>query len=397
MVGRLELAFFGFVLLCMSILSFFSHQQAFVISRFRAPVPTFAVIFDAGSTGSRVHVFQFDDRRQLIPVSGGLSAFQSVDGGLSGYASEPESLRSGIASLASFALRTTAQTSRARVFAFLGATAGLRLLPDETREALLGAATNEISRVYPAISGRVIDGQEEALYLLETVSFLTKDETAVVVDLGGASVQLAFRSPRPPLSEAERHFIQPRPDGSHVYLHSWLGFGLKAARMRILQGKETSACVRKSVEFSYGEERGHVKPGNGSCQEEVIDALSIGQGCAVGLQPCAFSGGWRGPHSSGKVYLFSFIFDVAVKLGLMAGQSQAQLSVDDFVEASKRECDKDNDDEFLCIDSTFVAILISRGLGLPSDQQVTVANRLSYQGLSVEAAWPLGAALTQLH
>ena len=166
--------------------------------------------------------------------------------------------------------------------------------------------------------------------------------------------------------------------------------------MRILQGKELSACILKPVDYEYNAECVHVQPVSGSCQEEVIAAMSIGQGCE--LQPCAFNGGWRGPHSTGTVYLFSFIYDVVEKLGLISpGETQKQLKVSDLVDGAKNVCATSHDDSFLCLDATFVATLVNKGLGIDLDQTVYVANHLSFQGVSVEAAWPLGAALTQLH
>ena len=61
---------------------------------------TYSVVFDAGSTGSRVHVFRFSPALDLLPIGDGeLSFFAQVKPGLSSYKDNPVRAQDGIRSL----------------------------------------------------------------------------------------------------------------------------------------------------------------------------------------------------------------------------------------------------------------------------------------------------------
>ncbi|RWW06968.1 hypothetical protein GW17_00029675 [Ensete ventricosum] len=52
--------------------------------------PRYAVIFDAGSTGSRVHVYCFDDGLELIHIGNDIELFVKIKPGLSAYTDDPQ-------------------------------------------------------------------------------------------------------------------------------------------------------------------------------------------------------------------------------------------------------------------------------------------------------------------
>jgi hypothetical protein len=222
------------------------------------------------------------------------------------------------------------------------------------------------------------------------------------VDMGGGSVQVAYKvAPRTQVTQDQSTYIKKLDDGNSVYLHSWLGFGLKAARMKILEQAETNACLARPVEYTYAGKTVKVAPTDSErtvdkCFAQVQTAMNLGTGCPVTLTPCAFDGGWRGPlDADHSVFLFSFIFDISRKLRLFHdGSYDNTLTVSQIVEASRQECSHPSHEEYLCLDSAFIATLVHKGLGLHLDTHVRVLNKILYEGHLFEGAWALGAALS---
>ena len=98
----------------------------------------YAVVLDAGSTGSRVHVFRFD-----VEPTGDLvlldDTFEQLKPGLSSFASEPEQGAASLRPLLEVAMRTVPEAARASTTVEVRATAGLRMLPGAQAENLLRA------------------------------------------------------------------------------------------------------------------------------------------------------------------------------------------------------------------------------------------------------------------
>ena len=61
---------------------------------------TYSVVFDAGSTGSRVHVFRFGPTLDLLTIGDGeLSFFAQVKPGISSFKDDPAGAQDGISGL----------------------------------------------------------------------------------------------------------------------------------------------------------------------------------------------------------------------------------------------------------------------------------------------------------
>ncbi|KAF4742672.1 Ectonucleoside triphosphate diphosphohydrolase [Perkinsus olseni] len=372
-----------------------------------------------------------------------MTFFRKVDGGLSAYKENPEEAREGLEWLLKEASSGVPEAVGCQ--AMLLATAGLRLIRPQAAEKLL-QVSRRVIRDSPFTLVRdedvaVLDGSDEGLYMWRSVDFIygahsssLASKPSAVVDLGGGSVQLAYRmlkgsqvSPsdrnkftdylRPtfpieaaaPSTSSEKRMkdyflasaasIRPQSmaDGP-LYVHSWLGYGLEAARQRILQ--ENTNGVRLSLHLDHLPSSSRYQ----RCLATVRAALDLDQDCgATQASECAFNGAWRGPldPSSYTFRVFSYVFDVARSNGLVpTGAHEVVVTVAQFRDVARARCAETVGGGSLpwaCLDAVYVTSLLSDGFGIPDTQPTVVAERLSYdKGGLLYAAWPLGAALERL-
>ena len=158
---------------------------------------------------------------------------------------------------------------------FLLATAGMRLLPEDQRTALLkevcSYARTKTRFLLPDCDThvRVIPGDTEGLYGWIAANYLLggfdapkdhgteKDHhTFGFLDMGGASAQIAFA---PNATEAERHAndltmlrlrkVDGTPAEYKIFTTTWLGFGVNEARKRYVELIQESGGTSKTTEL----------------------------------------------------------------------------------------------------------------------------------------------------
>ena len=158
---------------------------------------------------------------------------------------------------------------------FLLATAGMRLLPTDQREAVLEEVCAYARKTTPfllpdcEIHVRVIPGDVEGLYGWTAANYLlggfdprpasietTHHATFGFLDMGGASAQIAFA---PNATEAERHAndltmirlrsIDGNPAEHKIFTTTWLGFGVNEARRRYVETLEATKDTKATKEL----------------------------------------------------------------------------------------------------------------------------------------------------
>eukprot|EP01013_Petalomonas_cantuscygni_P022794 TRINITY_DN44109_c0_g1_i1.p1 TRINITY_DN44109_c0_g1~~TRINITY_DN44109_c0_g1_i1.p1 ORF type:complete len:512 (-),score=83.84 TRINITY_DN44109_c0_g1_i1:610-2058(-) len=189
---------------------------SFPVGTNKYPLTRHAVVLDAGSTGSRVHVYRFSVSSADAPLTLEHETFEELKPGLSFYKDNPQSAANSLSPLLRTAVDEVPKADHACTPIVLYATAGLRLLGPTASEAILDVVRQTISATgltLPSVADvSVMDGTKEALYGWMTVNFLLHNWpaapsgtghrgadglSAAIMDLGGASTQIVFQPQSP--------------------------------------------------------------------------------------------------------------------------------------------------------------------------------------------------------
>ncbi|XP_058078764.1 apyrase 2-like isoform X2 [Magnolia sinica] len=418
-----------------------TNTDAQVLTTRKAAAPSrrgskaYTVIFDAGSTGSRVHVFCFDHNLDLIPVGNELEFYSQVKPGLSAYAKNPQEAAYSLKSLLVEAESVVPPNLHPKTPVRVGATAGLRSLEGDTADRILQAVRdflkdNSSLKFRPDLV-TVLDGSQEGTFQWVTINYLLGNlgnrysNTVGVVDLGGGSVQMAYaisekaaeKSPKTTDGKDYVKDITLKGTKYHLYVHSYLNYGLLAARAEIFKavGASDNPCILDGYHGSYrygGSVYDVSASHSGSsfikCRRAAVNALKVNKSICTHMN-CTFGGVWNGGGGAGQKNLFvaSFFFDIAGEVGFIdRKQPTAKAKPADFRNAAKHACKvsfqnakatyplaEEGDLPYLCMDLVYQYTLLKDGFGLDPLREITLVKDVKYKDYLVEAAWPLGSAI----
>ena len=209
-------------------------------------------MIDAGSTGSRIHVYKFNNCGPS-PVYE-YETFVQKHPGLSAFAGRPEEAAQSLDSLLDVAMSTVPEQLRRCTPVAVKATAGLRLLGAEPAGEILEAVRRRIGIAYPfPLASQdpvaIMDGRDEGVFAWVTANYLMDTIRAdsprtaapyAVLDLGGASTQIVFEPVFDGATDMhegdhryELRFGAPAGKTHVLYQHSYLGYGLMRARKSV--------------------------------------------------------------------------------------------------------------------------------------------------------------------
>ena len=198
------------------------------------------IIIDAGSGGSRLHIYEWAGRKFTTippPLSFPMTSSIWTDRmkpGISSYANNPMDVAKALNPLMEFAKESLAGKEKdfKNYPIYLKATAGMRALPLQIREDLMTEIRNFMSNktscpfYFEHDFARVVSGEEEGIYAWAAVNFLQgnllpalsgsgtvdADRSCGAIDLGGSSMQIAFFVPNQDVLE---HIYKYQ----HLFLH----------------------------------------------------------------------------------------------------------------------------------------------------------------------------------
>ncbi|XP_004474700.2 ectonucleoside triphosphate diphosphohydrolase 6 isoform X1 [Dasypus novemcinctus] len=366
----------------------------------------YGIMFDAGSTGTRVHIFQFAQQPGETPTLTH-ETFRALKPGLSAYADDVEKSTQGIQELLDVAKQEIPFDFWKVTPLVLKATAGLRLLPGEKAQKLL-QKVKEVFEASPFLTRddcvSIMNGTDEGVSAWITVNFLTGSlgapgrSSAGMLDLGGGSTQITF------LPRAEGT-LQTSPAGYvtsfqmfnrtyQLYSYSYLGLGLMSARLAILGGVEGKPAldgrelVSPCLSPSY---RGEWEHAEVTYQVAGQEAVGLYELCTSRVAEVL----QNKVHRTEEVkdldfYAFSYYYDLAASVGLIDEEKGGSLVVGDFEVAAKYVCRTmevhPQNSPFACMDLTYVSWLLQE-LGFPGDKELKLTRKID----GVETSWALGA------
>jgi apyrase len=372
------------------------------------PAEHYALVIDASSSGSRVHVFRWrpsgEDELPWVkaapfPRAGGEEAWQLVvDGGLSDYESNPEAAGRSLAPLIDFAASRLdgAGAALAATPLYLKATGGMRLVPEPARGRIMESVREFLGATpFDFRSAEIISGQQEGLFGWITVNYalgMLGDggpfPTVGALDLGGASTQITFL----PIDYPQDHGAKMELGGTSydVYSYSYLGLGQDQARERVA----APVCFPKG----YPIPDGGVGVGDyGACRQAIRE--TFGRPCEA--DSCSLMGVYQPP-----LYGDFFAFSAFGYTAAFFGQGQ-NLSLEALEESAAAYCATDWDEileeypgdgirKYLpryCYGAAHVVTLLNDGYGFPMNSSgIITPSRV--QGS--EISWVLGSFIYEL-
>lgn len=340
------------------------------------PIVQYVLMIDAGSTGSRIHVYKFNNCGPTPELE--KEEFKMTEksvGGLSKYKDDPLAAARTLDTLMQVAMESVPDRLKGCSPVAVKATAGLRMIGAEAADKILDTVRNHLEQDYPfpVVSREengvaIMDGSDEGVYAWITTNYLLgkiggpdRSPTAAIFDLGGGSTQIVFEPTFKGISGGG--MPEKMAEGDHkykltfggrdfeLYQHSHLGYGLMSARnsihMKLLEDlysqKQDQSFLRSAIlnpcinagqsgmvkvkfpenhPLGQGEVElnmtGPATPVPAQCRGMAERILEKERECA--LAPCSFNGvhqpSLAKTFAKEDVFIFSFFYDRTKPLGM---------------------------------------------------------------------------------
>ncbi|NXD83048.1 ENTP8 diphosphohydrolase, partial [Halcyon senegalensis] len=338
------------------------------------PTVKYGMVFDAGSSHTSLFIYEWDSDKENNTgvVSQTLSC--DVQGqGISSYANNPPKAGDSLRECLDKALKVVPAAKQRDVPAYLGATAGMRLLREQNHSAAdqVLAEVAKTMQEYPvAFKGaRILTGEEEGAYGCITINYLldsftkyspkthtwVRPEAANILgalDLGGASTQISFLPEGSGINWNEASKLTLYGYNYNIYTHSYLCYGqnemLKRLAKELIAVRGELGVDHPCYPNGYNETVSLSSFGTSPCTNQSDPRLTLDNGnvtlegrgnasrCLAAVkklfnfsacgqsQDCTFDGVYQ-PPVRGQFIAFSAFYYNFKFLNLTKGQSLATV------------------------------------------------------------------------
>ncbi|KAI6237945.1 Nucleoside-diphosphatase uda-1 [Aphelenchoides besseyi] len=382
----------------------------------------YAAVIDAGSTGTRLHLFEFshDTNHEHSPFKVENEIFNEIKPGLSSFASEPENAAVSIRGLISAAREVVPVHLWSHTPIVMKATAGLRLLPGDQADGILKEVEAEIQKsglLMDDESVGILSGTDEGVYGWFTLNFLTDKlrylkqnvkKTSVALDLGGGSTQITFIPENPSRVFTDQtpekdfgHTLKVFGNEIRLFTHSYLGNGLVASRLgigRLLateqsdnQHKMITHCFPANYTLKDWDYAGNAWTISATPESSYANCLKSTKQYVkkMNVQRVA-------EIDEREIHAFAYFYDRAEQAGLLEGfEGKGKwIRVGDFAEVARHVCSLTATEigtehwrPWQCLDLSYIYTLLHDGYGLNDDKLIHPTKKVD----GYECSWALGA------
>ena len=380
---------------------------------------SYGCVIDAGSSGSRIHVYRWPRIEPFSSIKK-YSTHESSPG-----VTDPTD---GLAVLSD--LIASAQNSLPRdifldtVPIFLGATAGMRILDPKSEEAIIEDIRSLLHAsgfLFRNEWARTISGEEEGAYGWLVANYLKNGEhlpdvysetTYGAIDLGGASAQMSFI----PSGAVLANLFPVRADKSEysLYTHSYLYYGVDQANLHF-HSYYLNQTYSPCYPVGYTDHSGI--SGSSSWRECLVHTAALFDfkyDCYHGdgsRERCSFNGVYQPPIGNHKFIAMSTFVYVWNFLGLRTGsktddlkkmikkaESVCSMSYNEQIEyyddltVGVPSDSKTRNIHIQCFNAAYIYHLLHSGFGFPI-RRTPIEIHNSINGTQVD--WALGMMLAE--
>ncbi|MGC1181575.1 multidrug DMT transporter permease [Legionella sp.] len=228
-------------------------------------------VIDAGSTGSRLHIFSYDLDETNTPINITEIGFNKETPGFATLELNQNTVNTYMNKLFS-------ETSVQQIPVYFYATAGMRLIPQAKQKIYYQNLKNWFNQQsnWQLIDAKTITGNEEALYDWLSVNYhldtlKSPSQTVGVLDIGGASTQIAFsikNNTIPNINKDSLIELNLYHQHLNLFVHSFLGLGQNEMTHQLL---DSTSCFANNYPLPNGE----AGQGNASeCVEQIASLIN---------------------------------------------------------------------------------------------------------------------------
>ncbi|XP_074967913.1 ectonucleoside triphosphate diphosphohydrolase 8-like [Phalacrocorax aristotelis] len=339
------------------------------------PTVKYGVVFDAGSSHTSLFVYEWDsDKENNTGVVSQTLSCDAQGQGISSYANDPPKAGDSLRECMDKALKVIPAAKQKDVPAYLGATAGMRLLREQNSSAadqVLAEVAKTMQQYPVAFKGaQILTGEEEGAYGWITINYLLESFTKYspkahmwlhpeaanifgALDLGGASTQISFMPKGSVINWNEASKFMLYGYNYNIYTHSYLCYGQnemlkRLAKELIVESSSGTQVDHPCYPKDYNETISLSSFRTSPCTNQSDSRLSLGVGnvtlqgrgnaseCLAAIrklfnfsacgqrQDCTFDGIYQ-PPVNGQFIAFSAFYYNFKFLNLTEGQSLAAV------------------------------------------------------------------------